>query len=383
MIAILLACFLALLTYGFSVQFVRGPREGPFEGLLVTQFAHETHLSVFVMLVLTVLGTRLDNPWLALVTGWIAVNVPLGVWLWAHRWLPDKVDTAVQATSQMVFAVGIAFYDTLARTLVPARDLPWWAVGVLAWGALNAYVFLHQRWCSGTPPRGFNHHKIVPGGTDLGLMENSSEFAWLMGVTVVTLAYLALHWHGLFAFALLALLPLLVWARNQSALGAAAVGLAGFASAFSWPLVAGAAVLAMPLVLVALRVNRGAACWQHRRTEWTRAWALLRDTHFLGFGLGSWKNHRYRDRPEGIRQHEWATLHNDWLQSAVEVGVPPVLLAAGYLAGAWWALPATPEAAYAFGLVLYTAAFGILYYPLRNAGQAFVLLVAMAALDAR
>ena len=64
----------------------------------------------------------------------------------------------------------------------------------------------------------------------------------------------------------------------------------------------------------------------------------------------------------------------------LEVGIIPPACALAFLITQWVWLPVTPEAAYAFAVVVSVAAFGMLYYPLRVPHQAFMLVVAMAAL---
>lgn len=377
----LLGGFLVLLSWAFHFRLGRQFTDGRQEVFDVTQFAYQSHLALFTSATLAVLALASPNVWVGLALGWIAWSLPLTALAWARGWIPAAAGSAQQSTSQMMVAGFGALYVALAHLLHPARDLPWWALAVVLWGAFNAWIYLSQRIGHGQPSW-LKHTRIVQGGEDMGVLDNGSELAWLMGSAALAAAYLALRWHPGLVVLAAGFAAVLMIVKNQSSL----VAFATAAGALCWALwpdvgrLSGVVVFPLASFLLWRNIRHRENSLMLRLQNWTPAVATAVQCHALGMGLGVWVNHQIGKTADGRPQHQWTSLHNEWLQSLLEVGIVPPACAVAYLMTQWAWLPATPEAAYAFAVVVSVAAFACLYYPLRVPHQAFMLVVAMAAL---
>ncbi len=105
---------------------------------------------------------------------------------------------------------------------------------------------------------------------------------------------------------------------------------------------------------------------------------LIRQSHGWGTGLGTWAAvgvQRPGEREAGIA---WLNLHNDWLQSVVELGPVPALCGVGLLVSTWWSVPASIGALYGALLVTMTAIWSIVYFPMHEHAPSLVLIAALS-----
>ena len=380
-LAAVLGFFLVLLSWAFHFRVGRQFTDGRQEVFEVTPFAYQSHLALFTSATLAVLALASPSVWVGLALGWMAWSIPLTAVAWARGWIPAAAGSAQQSTSQMMVAAFASLYVVLSGLLHPALDLPWWALAVVLWGAFNAWIYISQRSGFGQPAW-LKHTRIVQGGEDMGVLDNGSELAWLMGSSVLAAAYLGLCWHPVFFVLAAEFMAILLVVKNQSSL----VAFATAGSVMVWALrpeigrLSGVVVFPLAAVLFWRNVRHRENSLVLRLQNWTPAATMAVQSHALGMGLGIWINHQIGKTADGRPEHQWTSLHNDWLQSILEVGIAPPLCALVYLVTQWVWLPATPEAAYAFAVVASVAVFGCLYYPLRVPHQAFMLVVAMAAL---
>lgn len=80
-----------------------------------------------------------------------------------------------------------------------------------------------------------------------------------------------------------------------------------------------------------------------RLVMWEKTLRLIREKPLSGFGLGQWKvqwpalgipsNQYYSDQDEEV---VWTHAHNDWLETAAELGLPGSLLLFLFLASVWY-----------------------------------------------
>lgn len=332
------------------------------------------------LLVLAVLGGlawAAPNPWVAAVLVLVAANaVVVQATFRSGTELFAPLNAILGA--QIAVAIWAGGYVGLARSgrLTPVTIQTVAAVTV-GWATFNALAAGWSRVRGGLPGR-----KDVPavGWIDPILPESAyvgtnHMLAWLCGLGILSAAYLGSLW--VLTIPLIAMGSLI--SRNISGLAAGGAALTAYATA-RWGPVA-FAVAAVPTVagVFVLGHRLDFQQLQLRRVFWR---SLLSHVRVNGRGMGYLATYRFRLSGEnGLRALAWDWAHNEWLQGAVELGPLASLCAAGYVVTHALTLPPTPEAAYGFALVILTAVYGLVYFPLHMAGQSWPLLIGMAVLD--
>lgn len=335
-----------------------------------------------LMGVLVALGFAAPSPWVGLVLAWVGMQVPWVQWAYrgkAHMPFAQPLATIAQ---QNAVLFGGALYVALAWTGQVLAALPWMAGGIVCWSLGNAVAAGWSRAHGGTlpgrtavPVQGWIHQEFA----ESAYVASNHMLAWLCGVGALSAVYLTVVSSPLWIVPL----PLLAFgallARNLSGMAAGGIGIVAFATAlWGWP-----AVLVAGVPVVAVVVGLAARLHFQQLDARVHFWrAILWHVRWPGRGLGYLATYRWRLPVEGLRGGAWDHAHNEYIQALVELGPLPVVCAIGYLVGHSLGLTADPTQAYAYGVLLLTAAHACVYFPLHLPGQAVPCLVAMAALDA-
>lgn len=311
---------------------------------------------------LALFAGAIHNPWIAGLAAWLAIHPFLLAYGVQFGLLTRRAGIADLVGQQCCAVVGFGFYLGLEGRIKPA-DMPWLAGGLVLWAAICAMASAENLW---SVPSHFEHG---------GLLGNRPAVGFWVSVGSLSAAYLWQTHHA----AWIAIAPVVIVCaaklRNWSAFAAMGVALVWYL-AIPWTL-----LLILPMVVsMVLISSRQSQSLKSRHEALCQTWGAIRKSHYFGAGLGSWINVLVRQLPEGRQYRFWTAAHNDWLQSWAELGPVPVLLALGYLGTLLWWPPAEPAMRYAASLVIFTAIYAAVYYPIRHPAQAALLLVALGSL---
>lgn len=122
-----------------------------------------------------------------------------------------------------------------------------------------------------------------------------------------------------------------------------------------------------------------------RLPAWRAAIHMCNVTHYLGIGLGAWNAF---NNPPDVKEQEgllWRNLHNDWLQSIVELSPLPSVCAILLLMTQWTSLfhhypNVTLDTLYGLLMVSSLSLYAIVYFPMRDHMPAILLAVSLSML---
>lgn len=367
--------------------------------------------------------------WIVVLLGllFIIQLVPLPPALWTaipgRDFLADGYDLMGMPTPWL--PLSLSGYDTAATalTLLPPLALlvgmlrlrAWSASGMLAAIMLGAVVSIMLGILQVTTGDGsWYFYRITNVGTAVGAFANTNHFATLLLVSLPVLAALAsARWRsvdnkqgrsltGALALGAGAVLMLGVLMNGSSALLLLGLPVAAGSALLAWRLPPrqlrrGLAAIGVLLVIAAaalVTVGKDIPGWgttasiDTRVEYWSRTLHAAQDEALTGSGFGTFQQvYRRFEDPRTIDRFYANHAHNDYLEIALEGGLPAILLLVLFLV--WWARQsreawmsptATPErkaAAVASAAILLHSSFD---YPLRTAAISAVMAVCLALL---
>ena len=324
-------------------------------------------------------------------------------------WMPLSLAPQDTASTAMTLLPPLAVLAGMLRLRVWREG---WMLGAIVVGAVASILLgILQVTSAG---EAWYFYRITNLGTAVGAFANANHFATLLLVSMPVLAALGVAgWRsadnkqGRSLAAAMALAAAAVLLLGILVNASSAVLLLGL------PVLAGSALLA--LRLPPQRIRRGLAGiglllafaglalvtigkdlpgWgttasiETRALFWSKTVRAAQDTAFTGSGMGTFQQvyRRYED-PGAVDQWFANHAHNDYLEIALEGGLPAIVLLILFLAWwlkqgrlAWLSPGGTPEqkaAAVASAAILLHSSFD---YPLRTAAIAVVMAVCLALL---
>ena len=352
--------------------------------------------------------------------------VPLPPAIWAALPGRDFVESGFVLLGMPLpsLPVSLSIYDTLgsALTLLPPLALlvgmlrlrawssGWMLLAVILGAAISIMLGIFQ--VSSGGDGSFYFYERTNLGVAVGMFANGNHFATLLLATLPLVAALATaRWRsatkqqdralivalGLAAGAVLAFGILINRSSAMLLIGppvAAATAMLIFrlsSRRIRQGLVAIALLLAM--AAAGVFIARDVPAWgigasiETRADYWAKSLAAAKDHALTGSGFGTFSQvYRQYEDPSAVDRWYVNHAHNDYLELAVEGGIPAVILVVIFLW--WWAGKGreawmSPTALEQKGALVATAAIllhSVVDYPLRTAGIAGVFAVCLALL---
>ncbi len=342
----------------------------------------DTRWLLSLQLALILLASTINNVYIAFTVAWIAVHPWVVHITFSRRMLP--------------------FSPTGVSTFQPLIPILWWgamyvvlkhypvsyvvvAYAIIAWGLINAASAIYTDRAKSLPPY-FIDGRTSYSPNSPGLVGGSFMLAFLTSAGFISGMVLLTTAKSYLAITLLTLISLIL-AFSSIHTGTLSPIMFAYVVLILWH-------VRNPLILIpALAVISAASYYKLTRPEhrasfdsrfpaWKDAFNLGRDTYFFGIGLGMWN--AITNPPLTMDQHdtEWRNLHNDYLQSLVELGPVPCICAVLFLASSWLALYPLATTSQLFGLLMtsYIAMYAFVYFPMRDHMPALLLAVSMSML---
>ena len=310
------------------------------------------------------LAMLIPDPLVAIAIAWIAVH-PWWTFVGAiNQILPDILRNG--DTYRNLWPVGgwAALY--ILSGYLPPTGITILAYMWLGWATINALIICWQ-WKEGKPVPG---SIIITEGRPPGALCGANWFcSYSLCVGVLSAVYLGGYYISIIPILAVSMIP----AKHFTAPIAASIASLALLPDWWWRV----ATIAIMVLIFSYKLHRRHRATNLRYEMWLISGGLVWLSRFWGLGLGAYHRINLSDTTKEDSMSVYTNLHNDWLQSLIELGPIPVLCAVAELVRRTIWLPPTNEAHFALSLIILTAILATTYFPLHHPSQSLILAIAM------